>query len=54
MRIEELSRFNSKAQARATLADLALGKVDVVIGTHRLLQKDVAFADLGLIVIDEE
>jgi transcription-repair coupling factor (superfamily II helicase) len=54
MRIELLSRFASKAQARATLADLAEGKVDVVIGTHRLLQKDVAFADLGLIVIDEE
>jgi len=54
MRIEELSRFQSKAQARATLADLAQGKVDVVIGTHRLLQKDVAFADLGLIIIDEE
>ncbi|HTU69753.1 MAG TPA: transcription-repair coupling factor [Candidatus Baltobacteraceae bacterium] len=54
MRIEELSRFKSKAQARAILADLAQGKVDVIIGTHRLLQKDVAFADLGLIVIDEE
>jgi len=54
MRIEELSRFKSKAEARAILADLAQGKVDVVIGTHRLLQKDVAFADLGLIVIDEE
>ncbi len=54
MRIEELSRFKSKAEARAILTDLALGKVDVIIGTHRLLQKDVAFADLGLIVIDEE
>jgi len=54
MRIEELSRFKSKAQARTILADLAEGKVDVVIGTHRLLQKDVAFADLGLIIIDEE
>ncbi|MGA8840687.1 MAG: transcription-repair coupling factor, partial [Candidatus Aquilonibacter sp.] len=54
LRIEELSRFKTKAEARAILADLALGKVDVVIGTHRLLQKDVAFADLGLIVIDEE
>jgi transcription-repair coupling factor (superfamily II helicase) len=54
LRIEELSRFKTKAEARAILADLALGKVDVIIGTHRLLQKDVAFADLGLIVIDEE
>ena len=54
LRIEELSRFKSKAQARTILADLALGKVDVIIGTHRLLQKDVAFNDLGLIVIDEE
>ena len=54
MRIEEVSRFATKTQARATLADLAEGKVDVIIGTHRLLQKDVAFADLGLIIIDEE
>jgi transcription-repair coupling factor (superfamily II helicase) len=54
MRIEELSRFKTKAEARATLRDLAEGKVDVIIGTHRLLQKDVAFADLGLIIIDEE
>jgi transcription-repair coupling factor (superfamily II helicase) len=48
LRIEELSRFKTKAEARAILADLALGKVDVIIGTHRLLQKDVAFADLTL------
>jgi transcription-repair coupling factor (superfamily II helicase) len=54
MRIEELSRFKSKTEARKILADLAEGKVDVIIGTHRLLQKDVAFNDLGLIVIDEE
>jgi transcription-repair coupling factor (superfamily II helicase) len=54
LRIEELSRFTSKAKLKETLRDLALGKVDIVVGTHRLLQKDVAFADLGLIVIDEE
>ncbi|MDE2482455.1 MAG: transcription-repair coupling factor [bacterium] len=54
IRIEEVSRFKTKAQAKAILSDLALGKVDVIIGTHRLLQKDVAFADLGLIIIDEE
>ncbi len=54
LRIEEISRFKTKAEAKAILTDLALGKVDVIIGTHRLLQKDVAFADLGLIIIDEE
>ena len=54
IRIEEISRFKSKAEAKAILGDLALGKVDVIIGTHRLLQKDVAFSDLGLIVVDEE
>jgi transcription-repair coupling factor (superfamily II helicase) len=54
VRVEELSRFTPKADQKIILRDLAQGKVDVVIGTHRLLQKDVAFADLGLIVIDEE
>ncbi|MGA2759887.1 MAG: transcription-repair coupling factor [Candidatus Cybelea sp.] len=54
VRVEELSRFTSKPDQKRIVQDLALGKVDVVIGTHRLLQKDVAFADLGLIVIDEE
>ena len=54
MRIEEVSRFKTKGEAKAILRDLAEGKVDVIIGTHRLLQKDVAFADLGLIIIDEE
>ncbi len=54
VRLEELSRFTPKADQKRILRDLAEGKVDVIIGTHRLLQKDVAFADLGLIVIDEE
>jgi transcription-repair coupling factor (superfamily II helicase) len=54
VRIEELSRFTPKPDQKRILRDLAEGKVDIVIGTHRLLQKDVAFADLGLIVIDEE
>src|SRR6185503_6963410 len=54
IRVEELSRFTPKIKQKETLRDLAEGKVDIVIGTHRLLQKDVAFADLGLIVIDEE
>ncbi len=52
--VEELSRFTPKPEQKRILRDLAQGKVDVVIGTHRLLQKDVAFADLGLIVVDEE
>jgi transcription-repair coupling factor (superfamily II helicase) len=54
IRIEELSRFKSKKEQRDILRDLAEGRVDIVIGTHRLLQKDVVFADLGLIVVDEE
>ncbi|MDP7274546.1 MAG: transcription-repair coupling factor [Planctomycetaceae bacterium] len=52
--IESLSRFKTKRQQRETLERLSDGTVDVVIGTHRLVQKDVAFADLGLLVIDEE
>jgi transcription-repair coupling factor (superfamily II helicase) len=54
MRIEELSRFKSKKEQRDIVRDLAEGKVDIVIGTHRLLQKDITFADLGLIIVDEE
>ncbi|HEY5257881.1 MAG TPA: transcription-repair coupling factor [Candidatus Baltobacteraceae bacterium] len=54
LRIEELSRFTSKSKQTEIVAALAQGKVDIVVGTHRLLQKDIAFADLGLIVIDEE
>ena len=54
VRIEELSRFKTKKEQQAILKDLADGKVDVVCGTHRLLQKDVVFKNLGLIVVDEE
>ena len=54
IRIEELSRFKSKKAQREILRELAEGRVDIVIGTHRLLQKDIVFADLGLIVVDEE
>jgi len=54
VRIEELSRFKTKKEQQAILRDLADGKIDIVIGTHRLLQKDVVFANLGLIVVDEE
>ncbi|MGB2590245.1 MAG: transcription-repair coupling factor [Candidatus Acidiferrum sp.] len=53
-RIEMLSRFRSPAEQKKILADLEAGKVDVVIGTHRLLSKDVKFQDLGLFVVDEE
>jgi transcription-repair coupling factor (superfamily II helicase) len=49
-----LSRLVEKKDQRATLAALKEGRVDVVIGTHRLLQKDVEFKDLGLLVVDEE
>ncbi len=49
-----ISRFYSSAQNKETLQQLAAGKVDIVIGTHRLLQKDVQFKDLGLVIVDEE
>lgn len=54
LRIEMLSRFRSPAQQKEIIRDLALGKIDLIIGTHRLLQRDVVFKDLGLLVIDEE
>jgi len=54
IRVEMLSRFLTNAQARAVIAGLASGEVDVVIGTHRLLGDDLKFRDLGLLVIDEE
>lgn len=54
VRIECLSRFNSTKQQQQILAELTEGKVDVVIGTHKLIQKDVSFSDLGLVIIDEE
>ncbi|HEX8733276.1 MAG TPA: TRCF domain-containing protein, partial [Ktedonobacterales bacterium] len=54
VRVELLSRFRSERENRDTLKALADGAVDIVIGTHRLLQKDVAFRDLGLLIIDEE
>ena len=49
-----LSRFATQKQMRATLRGLADGTVDLVVGTHRLLQKDVKFKDLGLVIVDEE
>ncbi len=54
VRVEMLSRFKTRSQQRSILADLAKGRVDVIIGTHRLLAKDVSFYDLGLVVVDEE
>jgi transcription-repair coupling factor (superfamily II helicase) len=54
LRVEVLSRFVSRTRQIETLGALKAGQVDVVIGTHRLLSKDVHFADLGLLVVDEE
>jgi len=53
-RVESLSRFKSEKEQNDTLKDLRKGHVDLIIGTHRLLSQDVVFADLGLVVIDEE
>jgi len=52
--IAELSRFRSPKEVARSLEGLAAGKIDVVIGTHKLLQKDVKFKELGLVIIDEE
>jgi transcription-repair coupling factor (superfamily II helicase) len=54
VRIEAVSRMKSAEEVRGILKDAAAGKVDVVVGTHRLLAADVAFKDLGLVVVDEE
>jgi transcription-repair coupling factor (superfamily II helicase) len=54
VRVEMVSRFRSKAEQKEALADLTAGKVDIIVGTHRLLSKDVEFRDLGLLVVDEE
>jgi transcription-repair coupling factor (superfamily II helicase) len=53
-RIEMLSRFRSPAEQKVIMGDLETGKVDIVIGTHRLLSKDVKFQDIGLLIVDEE
>jgi transcription-repair coupling factor (superfamily II helicase) len=54
VKVAMLSRFRTKAEQAKIIKDLGEGKVDVVIGTHRLLSKDIQFKDLGLVVIDEE
>ena len=54
IRVEVLSRFRSRKEQKEVVEGLKLGTVDIVIGTHRLLQKDVKFKNLGLVVVDEE
>ncbi len=54
VRVEMVSRFRKPAEAKAVLKDFAEGKVDVLIGTHRVLSRDVVSKDLGLVVVDEE
>ena len=54
VRVEVLNRFKTAKETAKILNDLALGKIDVICGTHRLLSKDVEFLDLGLVVLDEE
>jgi transcription-repair coupling factor (superfamily II helicase) len=54
VRVATLSRFQTHKEQAAILADLAARKIDVIIGTHRLLSPDVKFADLGLVIVDEE
>lgn len=54
VRIELISRFRSAKEVKEVLADTAAGKVDVIIGTHRLLSRDVEFSDVGLLIVDEE
>ena len=54
LKVEVLSRFKTKKEIEAELGKLAEGRIDVIVGTHRLLQKDVRFKDLGLVIVDEE
>ncbi len=54
LRIETLSRFKKRAEQKKIIEELKQGKIDVIIGTHRLLQNDVKFKELGLLIIDEE
>ncbi|UCD06400.1 MAG: transcription-repair coupling factor [candidate division WOR-3 bacterium] len=54
VRVEMVSRFRKKDELAAVIDDLSKGRIDIVIGTHRLLQPDIQFHDLGLLIIDEE
>ncbi|EIA25397.1 Putative transcription-repair coupling factor, partial [Candidatus Arthromitus sp. SFB-3] len=52
--VDVLSRFRTTKQQKETLSKLKLGEIDIIVGTHRLLSKDVQFKNLGLLIIDEE
>lgn len=54
VRVDLLCRFRTAAQQKKTIADLKKGQVDIVVGTHRVLSKDVEYKNLGLLIIDEE
>jgi len=54
VRVEVMSRFKSAKEVQSAIAELAEGKIDILIGTHKLLQDDVKFSNLGLVIIDEE
>lgn len=54
IRVEVLNRFRTPSEQKKIIADIKMQKVDIVVGTHRLLQKDVEFKNLGLVIIDEE
>src|SRR3990170_3575737 len=54
VRIDYMSRFKSKRELDTTLKSLARGEIDIIIGTHGLLRKDISFSNLGLLIIDEE
>jgi transcription-repair coupling factor (superfamily II helicase) len=54
IRIEQLSRFRTRTEQKRVLQGLSEGTVDIVVGTHRLVQEDIVFKDLGLVIIDEE
>ena len=54
MRVEYLNRTKSSREVKQICADLAAGKIDILIGTHKMLGRQVVFRDLGLLIIDEE
>lgn len=54
VKVDSLSRFKTAAEQKKIIEDLKAGKIDVIVGTHRLLNKDIAYKDLGLLVVDEE
>ncbi|WP_251258519.1 DEAD/DEAH box helicase, partial [Enterobacter hormaechei] len=54
LKVEVLSRFKTTKEIKAELEKVAAGTIDVIVGTHRLLQPDVKFKDLGMVIVDEE